>query len=236
MWHLLFDLYYNLESLNNNSSKVLTILTNNITELNQKIKEHVKSKIIDVDVNDTTSNMIDDIVGCFQNIVENKENPFDNIMNVTTTISEKYFKDISEGNIEIDKIMSNISTKMPGMDKLFGEQKQEQEPVVIDETFSTADVEVGKEEEKKGFNIGGMLNMAKDIPNIGNLMNIVNDINSAETEDEMKSIKEKMDTYLSSELKIDMNELNEKMEQIKTNFEEKMSHIKSDDLNEDNSE
>ena len=36
------------------------------------------------------NNMIDDIVGSFQNILNNKSNPFDNIMNITTMISDKY--------------------------------------------------------------------------------------------------------------------------------------------------
>lgn len=235
IWSQLYHLYFEMETMGNNNSKVISILELNIEELKKEMQNEVKSKIIDVDVNESTNDMIGDIVNCFQDIVDNEQNPFENIMNVTTKISEKYFKDISDGNIEIDKIMSSISTKMPGMEKLFGgDKKEEQEPVVIDETFSTADVDVGKEEEKKGgFNIGNMLNATKNLPNIGNLMNIVGDINNAENEEDMLDIKNRMDTYLSSELNIDMSELNEKMEGIKKSFESKMnSDVKYDDLNE----
>jgi hypothetical protein len=43
------------------------------------------------------------------------------------------------------------------------ESEQKLEPVIIDENFSTANVDLGKQAESKGFNIGKMLNIANSL-------------------------------------------------------------------------
>ena len=148
--------------------------------------------------------MLDDIVGSFQDVVGDNQNPFENIMGITQKISQKYFKDIENGNIEIDKVLKditgtlggaqgmteatkakeqmmggegslpNITGMMENITKgglgsiLGGKKTEETKPTIIDETFSTANVEQGEEkQEKRGPNIASM---AKNLSGMGDMM------------------------------------------------------------------
>ena len=137
-----------------------------IGSVNKKIHD-----MLGVNINKDTSDMIDEIVGSFEKIMKNKNssNMISSVMEISKLISVKYADKIAKGEIEIDKLMEAISKKIPGMDKMMeqvigsmkGEKKKPKEKVVIDENFSTASVNVGEiAEDKKGFNIGGMLKMA----------------------------------------------------------------------------
>ena len=132
-----------------------------------------KSKLKDmlgVEVNNETTGMIDDIVSSFEGILTgNSANPFAGIMEVSQKISVKYADKINSGEIELDKLMKSISKKVPGMESVIGgmmggskETSKPKEKIIIDENFSTANVEVGlsKPEEKSSFNIGNVLKMA----------------------------------------------------------------------------
>ena len=54
------------------------------------------------DVNPLTSNMLEDIIGSFQEVVSNKGNPFESIMGITEKITSKYGSMIENGDIEIE--------------------------------------------------------------------------------------------------------------------------------------
>ena len=100
-----------------------------------------------------------------------KGNPIGSIMEISKIISVKYADKINNGEIEIDKLMSAISKKIPGMEKLMEQlmtsmksdkKTPAKEKIVIDENFSTSQVDVGEIVESKGssMNIGNILKMA----------------------------------------------------------------------------
>jgi hypothetical protein len=92
--------------------------------------------------------MIEDIIKSFEKTLNGgNSNPFQGIMEISQKISSKYQDKISTGEIEIDKIMSSITKTIPGMDEilkggLFNKSdKKKKETVVIDENFTTANIE-----------------------------------------------------------------------------------------------
>ena len=216
-WDKLFRIYIEIDKTRDTvNNDRLTLLMEGIKEISKTLSNKVKNDILKVDVNNTTNNMIDDIVGSFQNIMSNKANPFDNIMNITNMISDKYKNQLQNGEIQLDKIIGGIDGVIPGLMK---QQEKPFEPVIIDENFSTSNVDVGVEKEDAKGNIGDMMKM---IPNMGGLMNMVSRINKAENDEELIDIKKDMDVYLEKELKVDMTQFNETM----NNIEKKMEDVK----------
>ena len=138
--------------------------------VNKKIHD-----MLGVKINKETSEMIDEIVGSFEKIMSKgaSSNPMSSIMEISKLISVKYADKISNGTIEIDKLMAAIGKKIPGMDKVMdqvmgmmkgsSEKKKPKEKIIIDENFSTASIKVGEVKEDKdkgGFKLGSMLKMA----------------------------------------------------------------------------
>lgn len=136
--------------------------------VNKKIHD-----MLGVNINKETTEMIDEIVGSFEKIMAKgaSSNPMSSIMEISKLISVKYADKISNGTIEIDKLMDAIGKKIPGMDKVMdqvmgmmkgsGEKKKPKEKIIIDENFSTASVKVGEvKEDKSGFKLGSVLKMA----------------------------------------------------------------------------
>ena len=201
IWFNLQSIYYNIEKTKSEDiqdSNKLNIIHRLIynEELPSKNKfnispEDTKNKLqemLDVSVNDETSGMIDDIIKSFETILNNPKgsNPLNGIMDISQKISVKYGEKISNGDIEIDKLMSSITKKVPGLDKMMSgmgsedgsvnikdmmggmmgglssEKKEPKEKILIDENFSTSIVDVGVIEEKpaNGFKIGNILKMA----------------------------------------------------------------------------
>jgi hypothetical protein len=227
LWYSLLSLYKFMEENKQNRESRVEVLNDKITQLNKQLSSSIKDELFKTEVNKETGNMIDDIVGCFQNLVDDNKNPFENIMNVTTQISEKYFKDIENGNIEVDKILSGISLDTM-KDGFFGKKEEEKKPVIIDENFSTADVEEGNEdEEDSGGMFGNVMKMANGMPDISNLTGMLNDIQNADDENEVMNIKSKMDSFLEKNMGIDMNEFNKSMGDLIS----KMENSDEDNLN-----
>ena len=140
------------------------------TDAKNKLKD-----MLGVEVNDETTGMIDDIVASFESVLTgNNNNPMAGIMEISQKISVKYADKINNGEIELDKLMKSITQKVPGMESMLGGmmggmmgeksegKKKSKDKIMIDETFSTANIKVGmnKEEDKKSFNIGNVLKMA----------------------------------------------------------------------------
>lgn len=164
------------DEIDKNKLKILNQQINKSKNNSDKIKD-----ILNADVNEHTTDMIDDIIESFEDILsdETSENPFGKIMEISKIISVKYADKIENGEIELDKIMKSIIKKIPGMEKMAdgmmdsplndmmgsmmgGNKAPPKEKIIIDENFSTADIEIGlnKEKESKPFNIGGALKMA----------------------------------------------------------------------------
>lgn len=142
------------------------------------IKSDAKKKLqelLGVEVNNETSDMIDDIINSFEEIFNDLNgNPMANIIKISQTISNKYSSKIKNGNIEIDKIMEAILGKLPGMENIFGKFKnmntlfqkpKKREPIIIDENFSTANVIIEElpSDQMPSVNIGSILKMADKI-------------------------------------------------------------------------
>lgn len=223
LWKLLHELYVITGELNNENENVNVVEVRAMLNKERfsnfskdEVSEKVKKDILNVDVNDTTNNMIDDIVSCFQNSMESGSgNPFDSIMGITQKITEKYQSKIESGEVELDKMMGSITSSIPGMGGLMGGNKKDEKKVVIDENFSTDDVELGKQDEKKGFNLSGMMKMMNGMsggdggPNLKGLVDVMGKLNSVKTEEEAENLKKEMDSYLESELGVDVSKLNQ---------------------------
>ena len=220
LWELLFNLYIQLERVNNNNNDRITQLKESLKKMRQNTSSNVKNDIfknvLNADVNNTTNNMLDDIIGSFQDVVSNKGNPFESIMGITEMITSKYGSKIENGEVEIDKILGGmgglLGKGMSGMTGM-GEDKKE-EPVIINDEFSTADVDVGKQEEDK--KPGGMFNFAKLAP----LAEMVTKINAVKSEDDISALKKDMDSFMEKELKVDMSQYKENMEKLEKKLEE----------------
>lgn len=224
VWYKLFSIYLEMEKNNKNRDDRINSVQMIIDEQIKQISSHVKQNIFSgTDMNDTTSNMIEDIVGSLQNSMSSSGNPFENIMDITSKITEKYQGNIENGDIEIDKLLGNITSSVPMFQNMgMGGKKKEKEQVVMDENFSTADVEVSEnpENDSNGMNIGNILNMTKNMPDLGNLSNIVNSLTNVQSEDDIQNIKYDMNNMLSS-IGIDTDDLTQKMEELNKKFSKK---------------
>jgi len=196
--------------------KIITIIEKNIPELEKskkKVDKLNKSTIPDtknvikdmlgVEVNGQTNDMISDIVKSFEKTMAGVSSSdgvpdmaalFPNILEISKKISSKYSDKISNGEIELDKIMGGITKNVPGMEKvlqggglgnigeMMGGMMKKEEPkqkVIIDENFSTANVDLGKIKENSNFNIGKLLNVANSLGVIPGLNDESNNSNSA---------------------------------------------------------
>jgi hypothetical protein len=211
LWELLFNMYIQLEKQYNNNQERISTLKEAIKkvkadapEINNERAEKFKT-MLKKDVNSQTSNMLEDIIGSFQSVLSNKGNPFDSIMSITENITSKYGKMIEQGDIQIDKILGSV-TSVIGTTM---NEKEEEEPVIIDENFSTSNVDIGKEEEEEssGFDLK---KLAKLMP----LTNMMNKIGTLQSPDELLSIKEEMDSFMKNELKVDMSEYKDQIGQM----------------------
>lgn len=208
LWDLLLNLYIQLERINNNNTDRITTLKDALKKIRQNTSTNVKNdifkNILNTDVNNTTNSMLDDIIGSFQDVVANKGNPFESIMGITEMITSKYGSKIEKGEVEIDKILGGMSGMLgKGMAGMMGGDEKKEEPVVMDENFSTADVDVGKEEEEKkeGFNFSKLMPLA----------DMVSKINSIKSKDDITALKGEMDKFMEKELKVDMSQYKEQM-------------------------
>jgi len=210
--------------------------------------------MLGVKVNNETTSMIDDIVGSFESVLTNQSggNPLGGIMDISQKISVKYADKINNGDIELDKLMQAITSKVPGMDQMMGgmmggskDKAKPKEKVLIDENFSTASVEVGinKEPESKGMNVSGILKMADQIgvipggkqsskesgiedmmngiPGIGKVMEMMQKLENTNTQEDAEALKLEMDSFLQSELGVDIEKLNEQLDSTSKQFKEK---------------
>jgi hypothetical protein len=205
LWELLFNLYIQLEKVNKPESQRISILKDMLKKMRKEpttMNSSILKNVLNADVNACTTNMLDDIINSFSSAVNNKGNPFENIMGITEKITSKYGSMIESGEIEIDKILGGMGSMLGNG---LGLNKPEEAPVIIDENFSTSGVEIGKEpEDKGGFNLSKLMPLA----------DMVNKIGSVQSEDDILALKKNMDNFMEKELKMDMTQYKENMDKL----------------------
>jgi len=229
-----------LDSVEKNRSEETEIVETNPESNNANTNDD--KNILGLDVNNETNNMINDIVGMFQNSLENNNNgnPFKNIVDVTKKITENYQNKIENGDIDLDGLLKNIQKTMPDIPDLSNlnlEGKSEDEiKHIIDENFSTDDVALGdKDGDKKsgGMNLGNMMNMMNkltksmgsedgdnNMDNLGKLVESMGGLNIPDNEEDAKEHSEKMRKILEEDFNMDLSELDKLKESLETKGED----------------
>ena len=193
------------------------IILNSSKELEERIKklkhcvvnkvlklEHTKKSIQNIfktdQLNPTTNEMIDDIFKSFENVMTGK-NTMESILNLSNELSSKYEDKINNGEIDFNGLLDSLKTNIPGMENMksiidpllkmngMNESDKHIEPIIIDENFSTSNVEIGKVQETsdepilgniiKMANNTGVLNMLTN-KNDNNLVSGINNIFSGD--------------------------------------------------------
>jgi hypothetical protein len=200
-------------------------------------RDAFKSILKTDNLNDSTNNLINDIFSSFENSVNGKS-PLDNLLNISSVIGEKYKDKIDNGEIDLNSLLGGLQNNLPGMDGMkkmmeplmnMVQTKQEEpkETVIIDENFSTANINIGKQEEPsqpmfgnmlKSLDSTGILNMMKgsiggapgegiDGSNegIGKLLNTLTNL---------KLDDPNLEDTLKNDLGIDMTQISEQMSKI----------------------
>jgi hypothetical protein len=207
-------------------------------------------------------------------------NPLAGILDISKKISEKYQDKINKGDIQLDKLMEGIQKTIPGMEQMmkgggmegmmssmmggaggagglgsmmggmFGKGEAKKETVIIDENFSTSNVDVGQIKEGMNINIGKMLNMANSMgvipggkekegnpvgPNIMELFGMMNGIDKIKTKEEADALKNKVDSFIETKLGLDMSKISKDMEKMFKKEPKKEEDDEEDD-DEDNKE
>lgn len=223
---------------------------NDVKDPKTMIKE-----MFNVDVNDQTNDMLNDIVKSFESSLKGEGgNPLSGIFDISQKISSKYQEKINTGEIELNKLMEGIQKNIPGMDKLMKnglngmmggkEETKPTETVIIDENFSTSNVELGKQNESKGFNIGKMLSMANSLgvlggdnigdnilggnnpmdKNMSELFGMISSMGNLDNKDNIENLKTKMDDFLSKQ-GIDITKLNTEIDTMMEKNKEQLDDI-----------
>tara|TARA_B100000768_G_C11284189_1_gene380865 strand:- start:6105 stop:7202 length:1098 start_codon:yes stop_codon:yes gene_type:complete len=127
---------------------------------------------LDLDVNDDTNNMINDIINSFESkLNKGNSNPLESIMEITEMINGKYNDKINNGDIEIEKLLENVTGSVPGLDKMMNgltKPKKRKETVIIDENFSTDDVTMEQDESSGVPDMTKMMGMFSKISSMTN--------------------------------------------------------------------
>ena len=137
---------------------------------------------------------------------------------------------------------------MPDISKLDLDGKSEEEiKHIIDEKFSTADVELGdrnKENKSGGMDLGNMMKMmskmteglgangkegGSDMGDLNKLMDIMGDMKMPQNEEEAKEQSDKMRKMLSDQFNVDLSELDKLQEDLNNRTEG--DEINEKDLN-----
>ena len=116
--------------------------------------------------------MINDIINSFESkLNKGNSNPLESIMEITEMINGKYNDKINNGDIEIEKLLENVTGSVPGLDKMMNgltKPKKRKETVIIDENFSTDDVTMEQDESSGVPDMTKMMGMFSKISSMTN--------------------------------------------------------------------
>jgi hypothetical protein len=130
---------------------------------------------------------------------------------------------------------------MAGLGAMFGGQKKPVEKVIIDDSFSTDNVELGDKDKKEGsgMNLTNMLNMMNSMnkgageggddsgmPNMSGIFSMLGKLENINNEEDAEKLKEEMDSYLEKELGVDVSKLNQQL----SDAQEKITDKVNDDV------
>ena len=173
IWKHLHTIWLSGEYLSDTPNKdYIELMKTKLFGLDKNDAKQKLQELLNIEMNDETTEMIDDIMNSFEEILHNSgNNLMKNILGISQKISVKYAHKIKEGNIEIDKLMKSIMSKIPGMEKLFSNMEgfmkvsnKKKEKIIIDENFSTLNVELGHiEPDNKSLKLGSVLKIADNM-------------------------------------------------------------------------
>jgi hypothetical protein len=258
-------------------------LSQQSTTKNMKDPKTMIREMFNVDVNTETNEMLTDIVKSFEATLSGGigSNPFSGLMDISQKISIKYKDKINNGEIELNKLMEGIQKNVPGMEEMMkggglagmgnlsglmgkmggmaglGGTQKPKETVVIDENFSTSNVELGElPAGKDGFNIGSMLKLADSFgvipelpgakekeegsnqtnqalkgmdPALSELFGMITNMGSMNKKEDLESLKSKMDDFLVKQ-GVDIKQLNGQIDSLMEKNKEQLENKKPDDL------
>jgi len=246
IWKYLHLFYFLYESNNKNRKDRKSIISKILKETDQKLANEVKNKLLDIDVNNDTNDMIDDIVKSFEETMSSDNpNPFESIMDITQNITEKYNDKIESGEIELEKLMGSLQNSIPGMPdfaSMSGTTQEPKEKVIIDDNFSTDKVDLGNKDKNpnsSGMNLSNMLKMMNSMnqsggdsnePNLGGLFSMLNKLENVDNEEDAGKLKEEMDSYLEKELGVDVSKLNDQLESVQNKMTDKIKKVSDENI------
>ena len=173
----------NKERNNDRITKLTNLLGISEKYFDNETKLDDIKNILGSNANQQTNDMINDIFSTVTGSLSSGAN-MSNIMSLTKDIAGKYANKMESGEIQLDKIMESL-TNLPGVGPLlkgglgnlgnlatmFNNNTQNDEPVIIDENFSTDLVQVGQvDESKPNAQIGSMLKMADSFGLVDNVL------------------------------------------------------------------
>lgn len=266
----------NEEQFKKSQTKLAQQASNKSKDPKSMIKE-----MFNVEVNDQTNDMLSDIVSSFESTLSGASggNPFAGIIDISQKISSKYQDKINNGEIELNKLMEGIQKNVPGMEEMLkggglgglsgmmgglggGTNSKPKETVVIDENFSTANVELGKQPtDKDGFNIGKMLKLADSFgvlpnmpgqkdksedgqtesgnpsmdPGLSDLFSMITSMGDLSKKEDLDALKNKMDDFLSKQ-GIDINQLNTQIDSLMEQNKDKILELENKNKETDKNE
>lgn len=205
--------------------KLKPIPKKSVTDPRQAFKTLLKTD----NLNSSTNNLINDIFSSFEDSMAGK-NPLDNLLNISSLIGEKYQDKIENGEIDLNGLLNGLQNNLPGMDgvKKMMEplmnmvQTQTEEPketVIIDENFSTANIDIGKQEDNSQPMFGNML---KSLDSTG-LLNIMKSQGGDKNEgidklfntlSNLKLDDPNLETTLKNNFGLDMSQISEQMTKL----------------------
>lgn len=219
LWEYLFIFYlYAKMHLGENDDKLIGEITNILA--NSVNKQKIKNNLLNVEVDATTNQMIEDIASSFKQIVDtnNISNPMETIMNITQNITDKYQDKIINGEIDLTSLVNDLQSQMPGVSEIMkgivgsGQNNKKKEKVVIDENFSTSQVKAGEDaEESGGLNITSMMkmfkNMGLDTKQLTGMFDVMNQASNCNDEEAAKKLQDQMQEMMKETLNVDMEKL-----------------------------
>lgn len=211
-----------------------------ILNKNLKIDQTKKSihQLFQTDkLNATTNNMIDDIFKSFENAMTGN-NTMENILNLSSELSQKYEDKINNGEIDLNGLVDNLKNNIPEMGNIkniidpllkmdglglglgLTNNTEPVEKVIIDENFSTANIEIGQNTENnetskpiignmlKAVNSTGLLGMlsGEQSQSLGKLFDVVNKLKDTGMDN-----KEELNNIFKNELGLDVDKINHEM-------------------------
>ena len=184
--------------------------------------------------NESGNEFVKDVLMTFEESMgnqENNKNPFASIMDASKNIAEKYQDKIENGDLDITDMYNNIqkNMKIPGMPNFNFENKSDEEiKHIIDENFSTGDVDVG--EMKKDDNTPQLHNFLKtmkgfgggDVEGFGELFELASSLGNPDQENSEELI-EKFHKFMETKMGVDpekIKDIHNKIKQKEENGEE----------------